>query len=105
MIKIFLYWGVHWEQLLQVNPWMSNYWFSLGRAYAASQRWSRCLELATEGKKRFPTSMGLRHLLIECHLQLGDRAAADAEFQEIEAFGPPKLDSLRQWYQSHPLRK
>ena len=95
----------HWEQLLGVNPWMSNYWFSLGRAYAASNRWARCQQLAVEGKKRFPTSMGLRHLLVESYLQLGDPDAAEAEFQAIESFGPPKFDSLRQWYQSHPLRK
>jgi len=95
----------YWERIISVNPWMAKYWYSLGSAYAARQRWQRCQQLAAEGKKRFPTSIGLRHLLVECNLQLGDRKAADAEFEEIVRQSPKKLDSLNRWYENHPMRK
>lgn len=95
----------YWEQILGANPWMSKYWYSLGKSYASLQRWSRCRQLAVEGKKRFPTSIGLRHLLVESNLQLGDHEAAESEYQEIVRFNPAKLDSLKQWFQSHPLRQ
>lgn len=97
--------ATHWERIMGVNPWMAKYWYSLGGEYAALRRWKRCEQLALEGKKRFPTSMGLRHLLVEANLQLGNLEAAEVEFQEIVEFRPPKLDSLKTWFESHPARR
>ena len=94
-----------WEQLLVINPWMSSYWYSLGRSYAALERWTRCKQLATQGKQRFPTSMGLRHLLLECYLELGDLESADVEFREMESFAPPKFEALKKWFELHPARQ
>ena len=77
---------------------MSQYWYKLGQAYAATKQWRLCHEISTAAKQRFPTSVGVRHLLVQCHLELGDASAAEAEFHEIEKFNPPGFASLEQWY-------
>lgn len=93
------------ERRLLVNPWIVGHWYGLGQTYARLERWERCRDLAEKGKARFPTSIGLRHLLVESQLALGAKAEADAEFEEIVAFRPEKLGVLKDWYRRHPSRQ
>ena len=95
----------YWERMVQLNPGMAMYWYKLGQAYAARRRWQRSLELAKEGKKRFPTSIGIRQLLIQSLLSTGSSQSAEQEFKEVVAFQPAGLDRLTEWYENHPARK
>lgn len=88
----------YWRTVIDVNPWISRYWYRLGQAYAATRQWYVCRQTAMEAKRRFPTSIGVRHLLMESNLALGDRAAVDAEFRELVQFNPPAIGALRAWY-------
>lgn len=89
-----------WKQAIQVNPYMARYWYKLGQAYAAMQQWQLCLQTAGDAKKRFPTSIGVRHLLMQSHFALGDSDAAAAEFREVEQFNPPGITSMRRWFEA-----
>ena len=94
----------YWKRAIQVNPWISRYWYGLGQAYAGTEQWPLCRQTAEQARQRFPTSIGARHLLVESNLRLGDAAAAEAEFQQIRRFHPPGFDALEAWYNAHPLR-
>ncbi len=89
-----------WRRALTVNPWMSKYWYKLGEAYAESGLWKQCQRLATDGKARFPTSIGLRHLLLRSHLALNNLKQAAAEYRELEQMQPPGFQKIRAWYRS-----
>lgn len=91
----------YWEQAIKVNPWMSKYWYKLGQAYAGTGQWFLCRRIASGAKERFPTSIGVRHLLMQSSFALQDPETAEREFREIENFSPRGLESLRRWYQSH----
>jgi hypothetical protein len=93
-----------WQMAIEVNPWMSRYWFGLAQAQAGSNLWELCRKTTLEAKRRFPTSIGARQLLVESLLRLGETRAAEQEFSELEAFGPRGLDALKSWFEGHPLR-
>ena len=87
------------KQAIRVNPWMANYWFKLGQAYAATGQWYLCRQTAQEAKKKFPNSVGVRHLLVQSNLALRDADVAEAEFRELEDYRPVGLRSLRKAYE------
>ena len=89
-----------WRRAIEANPHMSRYWYQLGKAYAATNQWFVCRQTMQVAKPMFPTSIGVRQLLIESNLRLGDRQTADREFQELERFRPPGWSTLRDWYES-----
>lgn len=90
----------YWKRAIETNPHMPRYWYQLGRAYAATDQWYLCQQTMQAAKQRFPTSVGVRQLLVESHLRLGDVAEADKEFGELERFQPLGWEALRDWYQS-----
>ena len=94
----------YWQRAIEVNPWMSRYWYGLAKAYQGSGQWKLCQQTAEHAIRRFPTSMGARHLLVESHLRLGEPAGADEAFEWIRRYNPRGMDSLSKWYESHPLR-
>ena len=87
-----------WRRAIEVNPSMSKYWYKLGECYAEMGQWKSCLELAEKGKQRFPTSVGIRHLLLRSCFALGNVERAKSEFQELEKFRPKGFDSIERWY-------
>lgn len=89
----------YWGKAIEVNPWMSKYWYRMGQAYAATGQWFVCRQVATEAKLRFPTSIGVRHLIMQASFELGEPQAADKEYREIEEFNPDGFQSIRDWYQ------
>lgn len=93
----------YWKTLVETNPWMSKYWYRLAQAYAATGQWPICRQLATEAKLRFPTSIGVRQLLMQSNLALGDKAAAEKEFEEVERFNPKGFASLKDWFERQAL--
>ena len=93
----------YWKTLVETNPWMSKYWYRLAQAYAATGQWPICRQLATEAKLRFPTSIGVRQLLMQSNLALGDKAAAEKEFEEVEGFNPKGFASLKDWFERQAL--
>ena len=94
----------YWKTLVETNPWMSKYWYRLAQAYAATGQWPICRQLATEAKLRFPTSIGVRQLLMQSNLELGDKEAARREFEEVERFNPKGFDSLKDWFEQQSAR-
>ena len=77
---------------------MSKYWYKLGECYAETGRWKPCFELATAGKDRFPTSTGLRHLLLRSSFALGEVERAQMEFRELERLRPAGFDRIEKWF-------
>ena len=93
----------YWRRAIEVNPWMSRYWYNLAKSYAGVGQWEMCRQVCAEAVRRFPTSVGARHLLVECQLRAGD-PQAEATFAELEQFQPKGLQQLRDWFERHPLR-
>ena len=88
-----------WRRAVEVNPWMSKYWYKLGECYAETGQWKSCQELAAAGKKRFPTSVGLRHLLLRSNLRLGDLEQAKSELRELREYDPVGIERIESWFQ------
>ena len=93
-----------WKSAVEVNPWMPKYWYRFAQSYAAAGDWNTAKQLAAEAKRRFPTSIGVRQILVQSHLELGNRAEADREFAELEEFNPPGFDSLKSWFEARVQR-
>lgn len=89
-----------WRRAMQLNPHMANYWYELALLEGRLGRWQETLRLSQAAAERFPTSMGARQLLIQAHLQLGDRAAAESAFQFMRRFQPPGFDRVDAWYRA-----
>jgi hypothetical protein len=94
-----------WEQARGLNPWIVRYWSKLALCYARLARWDDCGELCETGIQRFPDSFGLRQLLIESLLIRGRTGDASREYDRLIELNPPKLDSVRRWWDNHPGRK
>ena len=93
-----------WQRAIEVNPSMSRHWYGLCRTYGLLGQWKECLETALSASERFPTSVGLRKMIVESHLELGQRAEAEAAFDWLRRFQPRGYESLREWFNSHPRR-
>jgi tetratricopeptide (TPR) repeat protein len=94
-----------WEQALGVNPWIVRYWSELALCYAHLGRWQDCSRVCEEALRRFPDSFRARQLLIESHLVSRRTAEAQREYERMLELNPPKIDSVRRWWEGHPLRK
>ena len=44
-------------------------------------------------------------MLIESHLVAGRTAEAEREYARMIELNPPKIESVRMWWEKHPLRK
>jgi Flp pilus assembly protein TadD len=94
-----------WEQARAVNPWIVRYWSELALCYARLRRWPDCARVCEQALERFPDSFGARQLLIESHLVARRTADAQREYERMVELNPPKIDSVRLWWQNHPLRR
>jgi tetratricopeptide (TPR) repeat protein len=94
-----------WRKARDVNPWIVRYWTELALCQARQRRWDACRSTCEETLARFPDSFGARQLLIECQLVAGQADEAQREYERLLAIGPPKADSIRRWWQEHPLRR
>ena len=94
-----------WERARAVNPWIVRYWSELALCYARLGRWAECGQICEISIRRFPDSFGARQMLIESHLVEGRTAEAEREYARMIELNPPKIESVRKWWQNHPLRK
>lgn len=93
-----------WRRALEINPHMANYWYERGLLEGRLGRWREALRVSREASERFPTSMGARQLLIQAHLQVGDRPAAEAAFEVMRLFQPPGFGRVDEWYREQLSR-
>ncbi len=94
-----------WQRARDVNPWIARYWTELALAQARLARWPECTATCEAAIQRFPDSFGARQLLIECRLVANRTADAEKEYEQLLRLNPPKPDSIRLWWEEHPLRK
>ncbi len=94
-----------WERARAVNPWIVRYWSELALCYARLGRWEDCRQICEVSIRRFPDSFGARQMLIESHLVAGRTAEAEREFARMIELNPPKIESVRMWWEKHPRRK
>ena len=94
-----------WEQAREVNPWIVRYWTELALCQARLNRWAECAKTCEQTLERFPDGQGARQLLIECRLVEGRTDEAEQEYKRMMELNPPKAESIRQWWENHPLRK
>ena len=88
-----------WDALRRANPGRVRYWYETAAALQGARQTAACRELASEGVTRFPTSMGLRHLLIASLLEMGETEEADRQMAVVRRFAPSSLAELEAWYQ------
>jgi predicted CXXCH cytochrome family protein len=93
-----------WERAREVNPWIVRYWTELALCQARLRRWDACAKTCEQSIERFPDGQGARQLLIECRLVAGRAAEAEQELNRMLELNPPKAESIRQWWEHHPLR-
>jgi tetratricopeptide (TPR) repeat protein len=93
-----------WKRAREVNPWIVRYWTELALCQARLRRWEECAKTCEQTLERFPDGQGARQLLIECRLVAGRTAEAEKEYQRMMELNPPKAESIRQWWENHPLR-
>ncbi len=94
-----------WERAREVNPWIVRYWSELALCYARLGRWPDCARICEQAIERFPDSFGARQLLIESHLVSQRAAEAERQYKRMIELNPPKVDSVRRWWENHPLRR
>ena len=94
-----------WNHAVQLNPWMTRYWYQLAVAQARLGNWAACQQVAQQAAQRFPTSIGAKHLWVESLLRLGRVEQARQVFREIEAYQPPELERLQTWFRQHPANR
>jgi tetratricopeptide (TPR) repeat protein len=94
-----------WERARAVNPWIVRYWSELAMCYARLGRWTDCARICEQTIQRFPDSFGARHLLIESHLVSRRLRDAEREFEQMIKLNPPGVESVRDWWSNHPLRR
>jgi tetratricopeptide (TPR) repeat protein len=94
-----------WERARAVNPWIVRYWSELALCHARLGQWDHCAQICKLAIERFPDSFGARQMLIESHLVGGRAVEAEREYKRLIDLNPPKIDSVRQWWQNHPLRR
>ena len=78
----------YWQRVIAVNPWMARYWHGLARSYAALDQWNECLDTSKEAAQRFPTSVGVRQLIVESHLEMDQPDQAKQAFDWLRRFRP-----------------
>jgi predicted CXXCH cytochrome family protein len=93
-----------WERAREVNPWIVRYWTDLALCQARLGRWEACAKTCEQTLERFPDGQGARQLLIESHLVAGRPAEAEKEYKRLMELNPPKAETIRQWWENHPLR-
>jgi tetratricopeptide (TPR) repeat protein len=94
-----------WRKARDVNPSIARYWTELALCQSRLANWDACKATCEAAIERFPDSFGARQMLIECHLVAGRTDEAQQEYDRLIALNPPKLDSVRQWWQEHPRRR
>jgi tetratricopeptide (TPR) repeat protein len=94
-----------WDRARKLNPWIVRYWYELARCYARCGRWNDCAATCEEALVRFPDSFGARQLLIESRLIAGRIGEAQKEYERMIELSPPKIDTVRRWWENHPLRQ
>jgi predicted CXXCH cytochrome family protein len=85
---------------ISINPWRSDYRASLAFLLFQAGDWQSATEACRETLRLNIANLDVRKLLVQCHLRLGDSAAARAEFERLLGFDPPDRDELPKWFAS-----
>jgi Flp pilus assembly protein TadD len=67
------------QRLLAVNPWFSEYHVVLAKLLGQAGRWSEAAEACRAALRLDPLNLTIRHILIKCALEMGDRTLARTE--------------------------
>ena len=92
----------YWRRAIGINPWRSDYRAALAFLFFEAGDWPSAAEACRETLRLNIANLDIRKLLVQCHLRLGDSAAARAEFETLLGFNPPDRDELSRWFASLP---
>ncbi len=90
----------YWRRAISINPWRSDYRAALAFLCFQTGDWPSAAEACRETLRLNIANLDVRKLLIQCHLRLGDSAAARAEFETLLGFSPPDREELSRWFAS-----
>ncbi len=88
----------YWQRALNVNPWSQRSHFELAKLLVKDQQWQKALSEGREAMALNPFHLETRLVLIECHVGLGDKERARAEFNEVLSLNPPDPAALKRWF-------
>jgi hypothetical protein len=88
----------NWRRAVKANPWMAFYREHLVPLLIDAGKWDEARTQSMEWLRLDPVSAPPRQLRITVLLRDGDRAAAQAEFERLEALNPPNLAAIRAWF-------
>jgi Tfp pilus assembly protein PilF len=89
----------YWRRAVAVNPWLGFYRYQLARLLIERRDWSEALAECRAILRLNPASKETRLLLVRCHLGLGEKEQARAEFTTLLALRPQDSDALRRWFE------
>ena len=90
----------YWRRAIGINPWRSDYRAALAYLCFETGDWQAAADACRETLRLNIANLDIRKLLVQCHLRLGDSAAARVEFDTLLGFDPPDRDDLSQWFAS-----
>lgn len=93
------------EQLVRLNPQLSLHHSQMAFHFARKNLWQDCLASAQKALELNPTSLQARKLQIFANLQLGNRDAAQTQFQVFRAFQPADEAVVRRWFDGNSIRE
>jgi predicted CXXCH cytochrome family protein len=94
-----------WQQAVELNPWLPDYRAEWALCLARQDDWAACERVSRDTLVRFPESLPARQLHAESLLAQGKLVAAEQAFAELVRLDPPGIETLRTWWEQHPLRK
>jgi tetratricopeptide (TPR) repeat protein len=88
----------HAERLIAVSPWRWRHHLLLGQVHGQGGNWGAARKAGGKALELSPGQASVRQFLVLCHLRLGERAAAQKEFDTLVAMNPPQAEMLRRWF-------
>ncbi len=88
----------YWRRAAALNPWMADYRASLALALSRLGQWDEALRTCRKAIELDPFNAQARVLLAVCLHRRGDKAQAQAEFEQVRALQAPDFDMLRELF-------
>ncbi|HEV3119005.1 MAG TPA: tetratricopeptide repeat protein [Gemmataceae bacterium] len=94
----------YWRRLVELNPWIWDYHYNLGKLLAEKQDWKNAVKHCEAAIRLHPTSEPTRLLLITCYLRNGQRSPALEQFAKAVALNPKDEKVLKDWFVQQSAR-
>lgn len=88
----------YWRRAIDVNPWLPAYRRSLTQVLLSLGEWEEARAQCRAWMRLEPMNAEAHQVWIELLLREGKKKEAREEFARLEAWKPPNLDSLRDWF-------